>query len=680
LCLLGIASLLLIERSNYLLFHSLAELACILVAFGMFIITWHSRRVVLNNMLAFLGVAYLFVGFLDFIHLLAFKGMGVFPNAGTDLCVQLWISGRYLESLSIFLAIALFGRSIGRGFIFAGYALVTGAVLVSIFGLGVFPVCYVEGTGITSFKIASEYAITFVLLASVVSLRRLRRQFEPRAVHLLTASLVITACSEMAFTLYTDVYGFFNMLGHILKMVSYYLIYKAIVETGLVNPHELLFRELKRSEANLAKVHDELQVRVARQTAELSVTSQELEKKIADHLGAERERESLQAQLIQSQKMEAIGRLAGGVAHDFNNLLSVIVGYSELVLTRTELDDETRKSLEQVQQAGERAAQLTSQLLAFSRKQVLEPKVIDVCRAILDLEKMLKRMIGEDVVLTCVGIRGLGNVRVDPTQLEQVILNLAVNARDAMPEGGNLTIEAQNVSLDEDYSRHRPEVSPGPYVMIAVTDTGLGMDDEVKSQIFEPFFTTKERGRGTGLGLSTVHGIVKQSGGHIWVYSEKGRGTTFRIYFPRVDAEDSDLPADGQAVMPRGTETILIVDDEEAVRELVARVLGEQGYRILVASDGESALKMCESYRDDVDVILTDVVMPRMSGKELAEKALKLKPEAKVIYMSGYSEHAILGQGAIGERADFIQKPASLTALTQKVRQVLDRREEGPAG
>jgi PAS domain S-box-containing protein len=384
------------------------------------------------------------------------------------------------------------------------------------------------------------------------------------------------------------------------------------------------------------------------------------------------ERKQLEEQLRQVQKMEAVGRLAGGIAHDFNNLLSVIIGYGDLTLRKLPEESPLRRSVEEIKKAGERAAALTRQLLAFSRKQVLQPKVINLNDVVVEMEKLLRRLIGEDIELRAALEPGLGSVKVDPGQIEQVLMNLCVNARDAMPRGGKLTIGTENVYLDEEYTAHHVSVAPGRYVMLAVSDTGTGMDEQTRARIFEPFFTTKEAGKGTGLGLSMVYGIVRQSGGYIWVYSEVGRGTSFKIYLPRTDEGAQEYreppgPAEGLA----GTETILLTEDDELVRAMTHAILSDHGYRVLAAANGEAALSVCERTEGPIHLLITDVVMPGMSGRELAERLARLRPEMRVLFMSGYTDDAIVHHGVLNEGINFIQKPFSPDALARKVREVL---------
>ncbi|HVP51056.1 MAG TPA: PAS domain S-box protein [Terriglobales bacterium] len=383
-------------------------------------------------------------------------------------------------------------------------------------------------------------------------------------------------------------------------------------------------------------------------------------------------------QLWQSQKMEAVGRLAGGVAHDFNNLLTVIKGYTELMLSDLKPLDPMRPEMEEVQKAADRAAALTRQMLAFSRRQVLAPKVVNLNYLVEDMNKLLRRLLGEDIDL-CISLDDdLGCVKADPGQIEQVIMNLAVNARDAMPRGGKLTLETANLELDQSYSREHAMVKPGAYVMLAITDTGSGMDAETLSHVFEPFFTTKEQGKGTGLGLSTVYGIVKQSGGYIWPYSEPGMGTTFKIYLPRVDEMAERAQARTQAPPGLGgTETILLVEDEEGVRGLTRQLLQRHGYTVLEAEHGQDALLLCERYSGPIHLLLSDVVLAQMSGRELVQRLTPLRPEMKVLYMSGYSDEAIFQHGVLEHGTAFLQKPFTTESLMRKLREVLDQKKMG---
>ncbi len=393
---------------------------------------------------------------------------------------------------------------------------------------------------------------------------------------------------------------------------------------------------------------------------------------VTERRSAEAALQRTEERLREVQKMEAIGRLAGGIAHDFNNMLTVILSYTTFLLEEVSPHDPLRADLEEVRRAGERAAGLTRQLLAFSRRQVLQPRVIDLHGVVLGMEKMLRRALGEDVELLLLTGPRPGRVLADPGQIEQVIMNLAFNARDAMPGGGRLTIETGDAELDAPDAAQMG-VAPGEYVVVSVADTGHGMTRETQARIFEPFFTTKERGRGTGLGLATVLGIVQQSGGNIQVASEPGRGTAFTIYLPRTSRAPSANTSPPPSMRPlRGTETVLLVEDEEQVRTLVRAVLRRSGYHVLEAQNGGEALLACEQHPRPIHLLLTDVVMPRMSGRQLAERLAAMQPAMRVLYMSGYTDDAILHHGVHEAGVDYLQKPITPDALLRKVREVLD--------
>lgn len=394
---------------------------------------------------------------------------------------------------------------------------------------------------------------------------------------------------------------------------------------------------------------------------------------VTEHLRISQEQVRLQEQLQQAQKMESIGRLAGGVAHDFNNMLSIILGYGDIIYQKLLPGDPLREEVEEILKAGRRSADLTRQLLAFSRKQTLQPEVLDINKVIRNIEKMLRRLIGEDIELDISLSRNLSHVKVDPGQIEQVIMNLAVNARDAMHMGGKLIIETNEVELDETYAQNHPGVSQGKYVMLAISDTGCGMDKEVLAQIFDPFFTTKERGKGTGLGLATVYGIVKQSGGNIWVYSEPGHGSTFKIYLPATGDQPAAIAGEVAAKeesFGRG-ERILVVEDEAALRGLLEAVLARWGYKVTLAANGGEALLMVEEKGLNPDLVITDMVMPGMSGSVLVERLRRNQPNIKVLFMSGYTDNAVVHHGVLNQETPFIQKPFTLRDIVEKVRTVL---------
>ena len=380
----------------------------------------------------------------------------------------------------------------------------------------------------------------------------------------------------------------------------------------------------------------------------------------------------LEDELRQAQKMEAVGNLAGGIAHDFNNLLTAMCGYSEFILGDEEASDSVRRSATQIARAAESATALTRQLLAFSRKQILQPRVLDLNEVVTTVERMLGRVIGEHITLETSLDGGLGHVKADPGQIEQVILNLAVNARDAMPGGGTIVVETANVEIDEAAARQHVGLEEGSYVVLSVSDTGPGIDPEVVERVFDPFFTTKPIGEGTGLGLSTAYGIVTQSGGYIGVYSEPGRGATFKIYLPRVLDEAPAEPVPLPANVEGGSETILLVEDEEIVRGIATEILQRSGYTVLAAATPEDALAVAERQPGTIDLLLTDVVMPKMGGRDLAVRVCALRPGIKVLYTSGYTDAAIVHHGVLGEGPAFLQKPFTRKVLLRRVREALD--------
>jgi PAS domain S-box-containing protein len=451
----------------------------------------------------------------------------------------------------------------------------------------------------------------------------------------------------------------------------------------LVHPEDLplaleLLGRVVRGELRPAS---QFRVRTAKgdyRVGEFSATPQLHEGRLVGILGIGRdvtERVQLEQQLRQAQKMEAVGRLAGGIAHDFNNILTAITGYADLLLEDLGATDPRRQDADEIHKAADRAAGLTRQLLAFSRQQVLQPTVLEVNKLVSDLEKMLRRLLGEDVELGTRLAPTTGRVKADPGQLEQVIMNLAVNARDAMPNGGKLTLETGNVDLDEAYAADHYPARAGPFVLLAVSDTGIGMSEETQAHMFEPFFTTKEKGKGTGLGLATVYGIIKQSGGFIWVYSEVGHGTTFKLYLPRVEelAERASQPAQAPARAARGTETVLVVEDEAPVRSVARQVLERHGYTVLEAPSAEAALDIATRYSGTIHLLLTDVVMPGLNGRELASRLATLRPDARVIFMSGYTGDAVTRHGVLEPGSAYVQKPFTPDAIARKVREVLDR-------
>jgi len=432
--------------------------------------------------------------------------------------------------------------------------------------------------------------------------------------------------------------------------------------------------ESRKREDELREARDNLEQKVAERTADLVAKKEELEKEVTERKRMEAQRQKLEAQLHQAQKMEAIGTLAGGVAHDFNNLLTTILGHAGMLLIELRKDDPLYEDMIEIKKAGERAADLTRQLLAFSRKETRRPELLDLNQTVGEMAKMLRRLIREDIELVISPGPDPGPVYMDPPQVEQVIMNLVVNARDAMPDGGTLTIETADTELDEAYFReHGVENEPGPYVMLAVTDTGIGMDEETQSKMFDPFFTTKDRSTGTGLGLATVYGIVKQNRGYVWAYSEPGRGTTVKVYLPRAGevlepGRSGDMEVGGGLT---GAETVLVVEDNQQVLDITLKVLARYGYRTLAARNGDEAVRVGRDFEGKIHLLVTDVIMPGMNGKELAERLRSERPDMKVLFMSGYTENIIVQKGILPTDIHYIQKPFSFEGLARKVRDAL---------
>jgi signal transduction histidine kinase len=430
---------------------------------------------------------------------------------------------------------------------------------------------------------------------------------------------------------------------------------------------QILNNKLYEKNYELQDLNAQLEQRIAARTSDLESTNRRLHEEML-------QREKAEGSLRQIQRLDAIGRLAGGLAHDFNNLLGVILGQSEILLDRSK-DQAGTHGLEMIRDSARRGATLTRQLLAFGRRQALETRVINLNMILADVEKLLRRVIGDDIELEFQTEAKLSSIEADPGQIEQVIVNLAINARDAMPNGGKLTIATANLCLDEAYADRRAVVKPGRYVHVVVSDTGCGMDEHTQSHIFEPFFTTKEQGKGTGLGLATVYGIVKQSGGYIWVYSEQGHGTSFKIYLPMVEAAaESPQYVERNEELPRGSETILMVEDDASLREVTCEFLQSSGYNVIPAGSPEEALHLAERHKGPIDFLLTDVILPKMNGRELATKLAKARPEIKVLYVSGYTDGIVRDgvHGKLEEGLAFLQKPYTRQALTRKVREILD--------
>ena len=879
----SLSALFLASRYSYLLFHTLAELVVIVVAVGVFVVAWPTRRLQSTGHLLFLGIAYLFVAGMDVAHTLAYKGMGVFVGIDANTPTQLWIAMRYLLSLTYLAAPLFLTRQVRPGRTFAIYGVVTGLLLASIFVWRVFPDCFVEGIGLTPFKLGSEYAISLIFAASLVLLHRAGRNLDARVLRLMSASIALSIASELAFTLYTDVYGILNMVGHLLMIVSFYLVYLAIIETGLSRPYSLLFRDLKAgadalraSEASyrtlvestgegVAVIDSATIVTYANPTAhrilgeqpgalvgkalstyaadsqrldawnesnplavgnadarELVVQRHDGERRVllvtarprveasgaatgaflvfrdlterlraeealrasesryrrlvelsfdgiiafdaagrvavanariaamlgrsitdlvgqpasslsaglpwnsgeapASATGAptadERELElrrpdgttvpvrrratpllddaghvvgsfavvydlteqrradtirlALEQHLAQAQKMEAIGSLAGGIAHDFNNLLGVVLGNTTLIEMDLPPNSPLRRSTEAIEQVCHRGAALTRQLLGFARRGAYELKPVDPALLLTEVADLMRRSLDRSIAVQVRFEAGLWPIIADQNQIHQVLMNLAINARDAMPQGGSLTFSAGNVTLDAESVRARPHLAPGRYVVVAVTDTGIGMTPDIMERAFDPFFTTKEVGKGTGLGLASAYGIVRNHGGHIEIESAVGQGTTMKVFVPAGAPESTEAATpEHDAPMPTGNTTLLVIDDELAVREFTSVLLTRLGYEVLLAADGREGVELYRKHQASIGLVILDMNMPVQGGAATARQLRAINTDCRIIVASGYSPDGeardVLHTGNI----TFLQKPFRASVLARLVADML---------
>ncbi|MHC4598100.1 MAG: MASE3 domain-containing protein [Planctomycetota bacterium] len=782
-----LGGLILASRYNYLLFHALGEGFAIAVALGMFMVAWNGRRFLRYDYLVFLGTAYLFVASIDFLHLLAYKGMGIFPGGGSNLPTQLWVTARSIESVSFLTASIYFHRRMNTVGVFSIYTLVTSLLLFAIF-LGHFPACYIEGEGLTPFKKFAEYGVSLLFAVAGGILWFRRDRIDTGVFRLVLAALAVTVASELAFTLYVDVYGFFNLLGHFLKILSFYLIYRAVIQTSLMKPYNLLFLDLKRSEDSLREAREGLERKVADRTKDLADVNEvlrqseeryrllaenvadviwtadadliltymspsverlrgytaadtlaqglgeilvpesverarglledekkavpqdrgpsssprtlELEVRCKDGstiwtettirflrdasglptgiVGVMRDitaRRELEGHLLHAQKMEAMGRLAGGVAHDFKNMLHVVGGFASRLRRRIDPEAPVTTEVEGIRKAVDHASALTGQLLAFGRKQALLPLTVDLNEVVSSFEPMIGQTLMKGQELRAEYADGPCWIHADPTSVEQAIVNLAMNARDAMTEGGTLTLRTERMEPEGECAAGSSS-SHVPGVRLTVSDTGYGMDPETLSAAFDPFFTTKKPGSGTGLGLSMVYGTLRQNGADIRARSEPGEGTTFEIDFPGAPPPERESPAP----MPESTPapptpapsaTILLVEDEAWVRDLVRLELEEQDFTVLEARNGGEALEKTEAHAGPIHLLFTDVELPGLSGPELYERLRTTLPELRVLFMSGHAEERFSDRTALPADAGFLAKPFHPEEMMQKIRRTL---------
>ncbi|MEO5356218.1 MAG: ATP-binding protein [Nitrospirae bacterium YQR-1] len=842
-----ISALTLCKLLGYLVFHTFAELFCTAIAFSIFALSWNTRRYLQNNYLFIIGISYLFIGSLDTLHMLTYGAMKI-VQVNSGVTVEIWVANRYIESFSLLIApLLLHVQRIRTFIVFSAYLIVTLLIFSSIFVWNNFPVCYVDGVGLTAFKKNSEYIVSCILVLSIILLFKKRRFFDKDVLILTAMSLSLAILTGLCFTLYIGLYDTMNMIGHFLKVFSYYFMYKAIIVTGMNRPFDLLFRNLKISEDSLQKINAELEQRVTNRTIlleqeikariyiearlarlnrvyavvsetthlivhaadvdellnkickvgvehgsflfvtivrynedtnsivpvafsghtdgfinSINLTStceqdeldpikktiqtgshficndinsnetcttwkdealklgyqsyaafplkvfeknegvimfysgdlnffSEEEIHLLDELSGdvsyalenmerekiknqiEQQNRALEEKLIRSQKMEAIGQLSGGIAHDFNNILFSITNYIYLIHKNMDKSNPLRKYTEGIQLASEKAANLTKALLAFSRKQIIQPRAVNLNDIILQIEPILRRLITEEAEVRIELVNDTPNIMADHSQIEQVLMNLVANAKDSMQGGGILVIKTEIVQLNMPYIGNKLHDVKGAYALLTVSDTGCGMDTEVVSRIFEPFYTTKDVGKGTGLGLSTVYGIVKQHSGLINVYSEREIGTTFKIYFPLTGVEAEYVKAPERIEVKGGDETILVVEDEFEVRKIVLELLSDMGYKTMEANDGEAAVETYKRYNGKIHMVILDVIMPKRNGKQVYDEIKTIKPDVKALFMSGYPFDVLSGRGIVVENLDFISKPIAAEEFLTKVREVLDK-------
>ena len=738
---------------NYLLFHSLAEIFSIVVAWAIFILAWNSRRIMDNNYLLFIGIAFLFIGGLDLVHTLGYKGMGIFHGYAANLPTQLWIAARYMESLSLLIAPLFLSRRLRTDLVLMIYAVVTLFVLGSVFYWHIFPACFVEGVGLTPFKKISEYIISVILIGAITLLFQKRKEFDERVFRLLVAAMVITIAAELAFTFYISAYGFSNLVGHYFKIISFYLVYKAIIETGLTKPYALLFRDLKQSEEALRKEKDlsenlidtaqviillldtegrivrfnpymedlcgyrldEVQgkdwfstflpeqdydrVREVFKTAISNIQTQGNINPIVLRDGREiivewydktlkdvdgktigllatgqdiTEKRRLQAQVQETQKMEAIATLSGGIAHEFNNALMGIMGNIELLKMDLPEDEGTDKSFEAMKNSGHRMSRLTSQLLAYAEGGKYQPRDLKMDVFVVQTVPILQHELNPAVRVETHFQKDTSYIKADHTQMQMVLSAIVANSNEAIEDKGLIKITAGNKDIDEDFTKQHPGLKPGPYVCLVIEDDGKGMDEETRSGIFEPFFTTKFQGR--GMGMAAVYGIIKSHDGFIYVDSELGKGTVVRIYLPAIEAKEEvkkDMGPRPTIELATGEGTILVIEDEEPLVELFRKILERLGYRVLQARTGKEAVEFAKTFDGQIDLALLDIKLPDMEGGRVYPLIMEARPDLKVIVCSGYSIHgpaqAILDAGAEG----FIQKPFLIAPFAEKLKEVL---------
>ena len=742
---LFIAVLIGVARQNYLLFHSLAELFSIVIAFGIFVIGWNSRKYYKNNYLLFIGVAYLFVAFFDILHTLAYKGMTVFNGYDdNNLPPQLWLVARYMESIALLLAPLVFSRPVRYWWVAATYAAISLLALYAIFFVHAFPVCFITGSGLTPFKVGSEYLIDLILLVALYLLYKKREHFDPDVLKLLALSIACTMITELCFTVYVHLYGLSNLVGHIFKIFAFYFMYKAIIETALAKPYDLLFKNLQESEERFKAlseatfggiiIHDNglilecneglsgmtgfshkeligmnglnliapesLDTVLANirsgydQSYEvtgvckdgtrypLSIKGKNVTYKgheariiefrdITEFKQAEEEQKQLEMQLLQAQKFESLGVLAGGIAHDFNNILMAIIGNAELALMRIHKDSPAVDNLNRIEQSAARAADLAKQMLAYSGRGQFVIENLDINHLLNGMLHMLEVSISKKVELHLNLLPNIPLIEADAVQIQQIIMNLLINASEAIGDNsGNIVIITGSMKCDSKYLKDfwpGENIREGLYVTLEITDTGCGMDKETLDKIFDPFFTTKFTGR--GLGMAAVHGIVRGHKGAINVRSEPDKGTSLTVLLPASGKTVGISSQNSTQDDWRGKGKVLLVDDEETVRDIGKEMLNELGFTTITANDGKEALEVFKS-NADISFVILDLTMPQMDGTQCFKELQKIKPEIKVVISSGFSEREVAQRFVGNEVAGFIQKPYKLSVLKEEIKKL----------
>ena len=736
------------QRYNYLLFHSLAEIFCVIIACAIFMIVWNSKDFIKNNYILVLGTAYLFIGSLDMIHMLSYRGMGIFTQNESNLPTQIWIAARYMESLSFLAASFFVTGKLKIHSIFWGYLILFSVLLVSIFFWPIFPDCFVEGIGLTHFKKISEYIICLILMGSLILLFQQRHDFDSSVFKYLSISIVLTIVAELFFTFYISVYGVSNLVGHLLKIISFYLIYKAIIETSLKKPYALMFKELSENEFRYKKaqrmgkvgnwefdletehfwgsdeakriygfdpqaknftadevenciperkrIHQalldllekgtpydlEFEIRpvtgppkkIVRSIAEVITNDSGASSKIAGVIQdisqqqkTKEEKEKIENRLIQAQKVEAVGTLAGGIAHDFNNILYPIIGFAELSIEVLPNDHPVRENLLDILHGAKRARDLVKQILAYTSHQVVPLAPVSLEPLVQDALKLLRSLIPADIKIQQDLWGGSAPVLCNPSEINEIVMNLCVNAYHAMENTGGVI----TVCLKKANPARIPDLPDGDYCCLSVQDTGTGISPEIVNTIFDPYFTTKELGKGSGLGLSVVHGIVKKYKGAVTVENKPGKGSIFNVYFPLALPPSNDSP--GKERPPIGNEKILFVDDEKAIVKLGTQLLGRLGYEVTGKESSLEALAVFQSAPNDFDLVITDMTMPDMVGTNFAKKLMAIRPEIPIILCTGFSDRVDSETTAAIGFKGYINKPISSLELSLAVRRILDQ-------